>query len=63
MSDARTEDARTDGAIVDDGELDLGIRAGTTDDAAVLADLFLAAREAAHPAMPRPVHPPQEVHA
>ena len=45
------------------GEPDLSLRPGTPDDAGVLADLFLAAREAAYPAMPHPVHPPEEVHA
>ncbi len=53
----------TAGAIAEDGDLDLSIRAGTTDDAAVLADLFIAAREAAYPAMPHSIHPPHEVHA
>ena len=52
-----------DGALVEDGELDLSIRAGTSDDAAVLADLFIAARQAAYPAMPHSIHPPHEVHA
>jgi len=44
-----------------DGPADLLIRAAHDDDALPLADLFLAAREAAHPAMPPSVHPPQEV--
>jgi chorismate mutase/GNAT superfamily N-acetyltransferase len=52
-----------DGAILEDGDADLTIRAGTTDDAAVLADLFVAARQAAYPAMPHSIHPPHEVHA
>lgn len=51
-----------DGALSEDGDLDLTIRPGTTDDAGVLADLFVAAREAAYPAMPHSVHPPHEVH-
>ncbi len=46
-----------------EGELDLSIRPGTSDDAAVLADLFIAARQAAYPAMPHSIHPPHEVHA
>jgi chorismate mutase/GNAT superfamily N-acetyltransferase len=53
----------SDGTVHEDGEPDLAIRAGTSDDAAVLADLFLAAREAAYPAMPRSIHPPHAVHA
>ena len=52
-----------DGALVEDGELDLSIRAGTSDDAPVLADLFIAARQAAYPEMPHSIHPPHEVHA
>lgn len=42
-------------------EPDLLIRPAHDDDAAPLADLFVAAREAAYPAMPHPVHPPEEV--
>lgn len=37
------------------------VRLATTDDADALATLFLAAREAAYPAIPRPVHPPDDV--
>ncbi len=37
------------------------VRIATTDDADALATLFLAAREAAYPAIPRPVHPPDDV--
>lgn len=51
------------GAVVEDGELDLVVRPAAAGDAPVLADLFLAAREAAYPAMPRPVHPPESVRA
>lgn len=40
---------------------DLLIRPAHDDDAEPLADLFVAAREAAYPAMPHPVHPPYEV--
>ena len=44
-----------------DGPADLLIRPAHDEDAAPLADLFLAAREAAYPAMPASVHPPHEV--
>lgn len=37
---------------------DLLLRAAVTEDAEVLAELFVGAREAAFPAMPRPVHEP-----
>lgn len=57
-----TDAMRSEGAIVEDGETDLVLRPGTTDDAAALADLFIAARQAAFPAMPRPVHPPHDIH-
>lgn len=40
---------------------DLLIRRAHGEDAGPLADLFVAAREAAYPAMPHPVHPPEEV--
>ena len=54
----------TDHSALDaDGEPDLTLRPGTTDDAAVLADLFIVAREAAYPAMPPSIHPPHQVHA
>jgi GNAT superfamily N-acetyltransferase len=36
-------------------------RAATREDADALTRLFLDAREAAYPAIPRPVHPPQDV--
>jgi chorismate mutase/GNAT superfamily N-acetyltransferase len=39
------------------------VRPGTSHDAGVLAEVYLAAREAAYPAMPRPVHPPAEIRA
>jgi chorismate mutase/GNAT superfamily N-acetyltransferase len=39
----------------------LVVRPATSDDADALAALFLAAREAAHPAIPLPVHPPDDV--
>ncbi|QNN53077.1 GNAT family N-acetyltransferase [Nocardioides mesophilus] len=42
---------------------DLVLRPATVSDADELAALFLASREAAFPAMPRPVHPPDEVRA
>jgi ribosomal protein S18 acetylase RimI-like enzyme len=41
---------------------DLTLRPALREDAAVLAELFLAAREAAYPAMPRPVHAAPAVH-
>jgi chorismate mutase/GNAT superfamily N-acetyltransferase len=41
----------------------LTVRPGTSHDAGALAEVFLAAREAAYPAMPRPVHPPAEIRA
>ena len=44
-----------------DGPADLLIRPAHDEDAGTLADLFLAAREAAYPAMPHSVHPPQPV--
>lgn len=40
---------------------DLLIRPAHDEDAEPLAELFVAAREAAYPAMPHPVHPPHEV--
>ena len=40
---------------------DLLVRPATRADADALADLFLEAREAAYPAIPRPVHPPDDV--
>jgi chorismate mutase/GNAT superfamily N-acetyltransferase len=42
---------------------DLLLRPATVADAGVVADLFLAAREASYPAMPRPVHDPESVRA
>ena len=42
-------------------EHDLTVRPAGPDDADALASLFLAAREAAYPAIPRPVHPPDDV--
>lgn len=41
---------------------DLALRPAIPEDAAPLADLFVAAREAAYPAMPRPVHSADEIH-
>jgi chorismate mutase/GNAT superfamily N-acetyltransferase len=41
--------------------LDVTVRPATAGDADTLATLFLAAREAAFPAIPRPVHPPDDV--
>lgn len=43
--------------------VDLTVRPAAETDAAPLAELFGRAREAAHPAMPRPVHGPPEVRA
>jgi len=57
-----TDATPVQGEAVDDGEPDLSLRPGTTGDAEVLAELFLDAREAAYPAMPRTIHPPHEVH-
>jgi chorismate mutase/ribosomal protein S18 acetylase RimI-like enzyme len=57
-----TDPLPTEGAVVEDGDLDLALRRGTTHDADVLAELFLAARSAAFPAMPPTIHPPEEVH-
>ena len=37
------------------------VRPATVQDADALASLFLRAREAAYPAIPRPVHPPDDV--
>jgi chorismate mutase/ribosomal protein S18 acetylase RimI-like enzyme len=45
----------------DEAGPDLLIRPANDEDAEPLADLFVAAREAAYPAMPHPVHPPHEV--
>ncbi len=39
---------------------DLTLRPATGEDADALAEMFVAAREAAYPAMPRTVHTPQE---
>jgi chorismate mutase/GNAT superfamily N-acetyltransferase len=39
---------------------DLTLRPATGDDAEALAEMFVTAREAAYPAMPRTVHTPQE---
>jgi chorismate mutase/GNAT superfamily N-acetyltransferase len=44
------------------GEADLVLRPATGEDAAALANLFLEAREAAYPAMPRTVHTAEETH-
>jgi chorismate mutase len=44
-------------------EPDLTVRPAAVEDAARLAALFMAAREAAYPAMPRSVHGPESVHA
>ncbi len=42
---------------------DLAVRPATAADAPDLASLFLAARRASQPAMPPPVHTPEQVHA
>lgn len=44
-----------------DPTTDLLLRPAHGEDADALAELFVAARDAAYPAMPRPVHPPHEV--
>lgn len=41
---------------------DLVLRPAASDDAATLADLFIAAREAAYPSMPHSVHTVEETH-
>lgn len=43
-------------------EAEVSARPATVEDADALADLFLRAREAAYPAIPRPVNPPDDVH-
>lgn len=43
-------------------EPDLTVRPATAEDAEPLASLYLAARDAAFPAIPRSVHPAQDVH-
>jgi chorismate mutase/GNAT superfamily N-acetyltransferase len=48
---------RSDPAVVPD----LTVRPATTEDAGALATLYLAAREAAYPAIPPTVHPPDDV--
>lgn len=45
-----------------DEETDLVLRPADPADAVSLADLFIGAREAAYPAMPRSVHSPEETH-
>lgn len=52
-----------DGERAEDGKPDLSLRPGMPDDAGALAELFVAAREAALPSMPHSIHPPHEVHA
>lgn len=42
---------------------DLTIRPATAEDLPAIADVFIAARGAAVPAMPPSIHPPHEVHA
>lgn len=44
-------------------DTNLTVRSGTPDDAVVLAELFIAARDAAYPAMPRSIHTEQEIRA
>ena len=41
-------------------DADLSVRRATHDDTDALASLYLSAREAAHPAIPRSVHPPDD---
>ena len=48
---------RSDPAVVPD----LTVRPATTEDADALATLYLASREAAYPAIPPSVHPPDDV--
>jgi GNAT superfamily N-acetyltransferase len=43
------------------GSADLTVHPAEAADADALAALYLDAREAAYPAMPRPVHPPEDV--
>ncbi len=45
-----------------DEETDLVLRPADPRDADTLADLFLSARAAAYPAMPRSIHTPEETH-
>ena len=42
-------------------DVDLTVRPATPEDAGTLAALFLDARAAAYPAIPHPVHPPDDV--
>ena len=42
---------------------DLTLRPAAAEDLPAIADLHVAARDAAYPAMPRGLHPPDEVHA
>ncbi len=44
-------------------DVNLTLRPGRPDDAAVLAELFIAARDASYPAMPHGIHTPHEIHA
>jgi GNAT superfamily N-acetyltransferase len=44
-------------------DAELTIRPATTEDQSAMADVFIAARAAAVPAMPPSIHPPHEVHA
>jgi len=44
------------------GHDELSMRPARAEEARTLAELFLAAREAAYPAMPHSVHPPEAVH-
>jgi len=64
----RTDRGHDDPGLIEPGQPDLAqsdlvLRPAGPDDAGTLADLFMAAREAAFPAMPRPVHGPSSVRA
>lgn len=55
--------ASDDTSIGDEGHADLVLRPAVEADAEALADLFMAARDGAYPAMPRPVHDPAAIRA
>ncbi len=55
--------ASDDASTGDEGLADLVLRPAVDADADALADLFMAARDAAYPAMPRPIHQPPAVKA
>ena len=51
----------TDPSCDQSREVLLTVRPAVPEDARALADLYLASRDAAYPAIPRGVHPPEEV--